>query len=190
MSQSHTKKTLLLAGLAAFVLAALFAAAILLGRLEAPPEVSKTVASGSGATPSVIYASHFVDLQGKPQSLGQWSNKLLVINFWASWCAPCLEEMPIFVRLQERYGARGLQIVGIAADSTANAAKFAEKLNINYPVLADESGAIAFSKRAGNRLGLLPFTIVLNKNGDVVMTKLGVVQEQEFESLIKNQISN
>ena len=183
-------KSLLFVGLAALVLATLFVAAILLGRLEDPPEVSKTVTSGSAATPSVIYASSFADLQGKPQSLAQWSNKLLVINFWASWCAPCLEEMPVFVRLQERFGAQGLQIVGIAADSTANAAKFAEKLKINYPILADEAGAIAFSKRAGNRLGLLPYTIVLSQKGDVVMTKLGIVQEQEFEALIKNQLSN
>lgn len=183
------KKALIFVGVALFVIAALFAAAILIGRLEHPPEVSQTVSAGSAATPSVIYATSFPDLTGKSQALGQWSQKLLVINFWASWCPPCLAEMPIFVRLQDRYGAKGLQIVGIAADSSANAAKFAEKLKINYPVLADESRAIEFSKRTGNRLGLLPYTIVLSPKGEVILTKLGMVEETEFATLIEKYLS-
>lgn len=170
------------------MLGALFASAILVGRLENPPEVTQTVASGSAATPSVIYAASIPDLSGKPQSLGQWSQKLLVINFWATWCPPCLAEMPIFVRLQDKYAAKGLQIVGIAADSSANAAKFAEKLKINYPVLADESGAIEFSKRTGNRLGLLPYTIVLSAKGEVILTKLGVIEEAEFSAIIEKHL--
>lgn len=172
------------------VLGGLFASALLLGRLESQPEVTKTVESGSAATPSVIYATSFPDLNGQPQSLGQWSNKLLVINFWATWCAPCLEEMPIFVRMQEQYGAKGLQIVGIAADSSLNAAKFAQKLKINYPILPDEARAIEFSKRTGNRLGLLPYTIILNAKGDVILTKLGVIQETEISEIIKNNLPN
>lgn len=183
-----SKKALIFVGVALLLLAALFATAIMVGQLEKPPEVSQTVAAGSSATPSVIYATSFPDLTGKPQSLGQWSQQLLVINFWASWCPPCLAEMPIFTRLQDKYGAKGLQIVGIAADSSANAAKFAEKLKINYPVLADESNAIAFSKRTGNRLGLLPYTIVLSAKGEVVLTKLGVVEEAEFSALIEKYL--
>jgi thiol-disulfide isomerase/thioredoxin len=182
------KKALIFVGLALLVLAALFASAIFVGQLEKPPEVSQTVAAGSAATPSVIYVASFPDLSGKPQVLGQWSQKLLVINFWATWCPPCLAEMPIFVRLQDKYGAKGLQIVGIAADSTVNAAKFAEKLKINYPVLADESRVIEFSKRTGNRLGLLPYTIVLSAKGEVILTKLGVIEEAEFAALIEKYL--
>ncbi len=182
------KKALIFVGVALSVLALLFGSAILIGQLEKPPEVSQTVASGSAATPSVIYAASIPDLVGKPQALGQWSQKLLVINFWATWCPPCLAEMPIFVRLQDKYAAKGLQIVGIAADSPANAAKFAEKLKINYPVLADELGAIEFSKRAGNRLGLLPYTIVLSPKGELILTKLGVIEEAEFAAIIENNL--
>jgi thiol-disulfide isomerase/thioredoxin len=182
------KKAIIFVSVACVVVGALFGSAILLGRLESQPEVTKTVESGSAATPSVIYATSFPDLKGQPQSLGQWSNKLLVINFWATWCAPCLEEMPIFVRLQAQYGAKGLQIVGIAADSSPNAAKFVEKLKINYPVLPDESRAIEFSKRTGNRLGLLPYTIILNAKGEVVLTKLGVFKEAEITEIIKNNL--
>jgi thiol-disulfide isomerase/thioredoxin len=182
------KKALVFISLAAAFLVVLFTAAIFIGRYEQTPQVSQTIKSGSDATSSVIYATSFPDLSGRTQSLGQWSNKLLVINFWASWCAPCLKEIPIFVKLQTKYGAKGLQIIGIAADSTLNSANFAEKLNINYPVLPSESNAILFSKRTGNRLGLLPYTIVLGPQGDVILTKLGIINEAEFSAMVEKNL--
>ena len=182
------RKAILLICIAAMILSSIALSAVLFGRLETPPEVTKTIAAGAGATASVIYATSFPDLHGQQQSLGQWSNKLLVINFWATWCAPCLDEIPIFVRLQNKYSGKGLQIVGIAADSPLNSSKFAEKLKINYPVLPDEIHAIEFSKRAGNRFDLLPYTIVLNARGDIVLTKLGIVAEAEFTKLIENNL--
>jgi len=182
------KKAVIFVVVGVVALAALFTTAIVVGKLETPPEVSKTVAAGSDATPSVIYATSFKDLAGQPQSLGQWSNKLLVINFWATWCAPCIVEMPIFVKLQDKFGARGLQIVGIAADTSVNVAKFGEKLKLNYPVLPDEARAIEFSRRTGNRLGLLPYTIVLSAKGDVILTKLGIIDETEFTAIIEKNL--
>jgi thiol-disulfide isomerase/thioredoxin len=166
------------------VILLLFGAALLVGRLETEPSVSNAVNRGSDATASVIYATSFPDLTGKQQPIAQWSQRLLIINFWASWCAPCLEEVPLLVRMQQKYQGRGLQIIGIAADSQLNSAKFTQKLAINYPILPDESRAIAFSKRAGNRLGLLPFSVVLGADGQIVMTKLGVFSEPELETLI------
>jgi thiol-disulfide isomerase/thioredoxin len=138
-------------------------------------------------TPSVLYASSFVGLDGKTVSLGQWQNQLLVLNFWATWCGPCKEEMPIFDRIQSRLDAKGVQIVGIAADSQAKVANFKKQLPVSYPLLPDEAGAIELSKRLGNRLGLLPHTVVIAPGGEIVYAKLGVVNEAEFESLlIKN----
>ncbi len=184
------KKAALFIGFGLTVIALLVLAAVLIGRLENQPEVTKTVAAGSAVTASVIYATSLPDLNGQPQAIGQWSQKLLVLNFWASWCAPCIEEIPILVRLQSKYGANGLQIVGIAADSAVNSAKFAQKLEINYPILADEIRALEFSKRAGNRLGLLPYTVVLNSRGDILLTKLGVVVESELEALIQRHLES
>ena len=162
----------------------LFAAALLVGRLETEPSASNAVNRGSDATASVIYATSFPDLSGKQQPIAQWSQRLLIINFWASWCAPCLEEVPLLVHMQQKYQDRGLQIIGIAADSRVNAAKFAQKLAINYPTLPDESRAIEFSKRVGNRLGLLPFSVVLGLDGQIIMTKLGAFSDQELEVFI------
>jgi thiol-disulfide isomerase/thioredoxin len=185
---SHRRSLLIFAVTAATLLVALFAAAWWVGQLEAEPPVTNAVNRGSQATSAVIYAASIPDLQGRPQPLAQWSTQLLVINFWASWCAPCLEEIPMLVEAQSKYGQRGLQIVGIAADSSLNAGNFAKKLQINYPILVDESGAITFSKRVGNRLGLLPFTIVINPAGEIVMTKLGVFQKVELAELLEKQL--
>ena len=182
------RATLVFASIAAAVILVLFGAALLIGRLESEPSVSNAVNRGSDATASVIYATAFPDLAGVQQPIAQWSQRLLIINFWASWCAPCLEEVPLLVRMQQKYQDRGLQIIGIAADSQLNAAKFAQKLAINYPTLPDESRAIEFSRRVGNRLGLLPFSIVLGADGQIVTTKLGVFNDQELETLITKHL--
>ena len=182
------KKAALFIGIGLAVIGLLVLAAMLIGRLEDQPEVTKTVAAGSAATASVIYSTSLPDLNGQPQAIGQWSNKLLVLNFWASWCAPCIEEIPILIRLQSKYGPKGLQIVGIAADSASNSANFAKKLDINYPILADEIRALEFSKRTGNRLGLLPYTVVLTSGGDILLTKLGLIVEPELEALINRHL--
>jgi thiol-disulfide isomerase/thioredoxin len=173
---------------AATVVIGLFTAAILVGRLETEPEVTNAVKAGSTATVSAIYAASFPDTDGVPRPLAQWSQKLLVINFWATWCAPCLEEIPLLVKAQQNHGSKGLQIVGIAADSRANVVKFVEKLAINYPSLVDEAGAIAFSQRLGNRFGLLPFTVVISPAGQIVLVKLGVISAEEIEGLVSKHL--
>jgi thiol-disulfide isomerase/thioredoxin len=141
-----------------------------------------------GVTSGVIYTASFTDLDGKSQSLGQWQKKLLIINFWATWCAPCMEEMPIFAKLQQRFASNGVQFIGIAADSKLNVANFAQKFPVGYPLYPDESGAIDFSKRLGNRLGLLPHTIVVAPGGEVVYTKLGQIVEADFAAILQQNL--
>ena len=139
------------------------------------------------ATAGAIYSARFADSRGNEQALGQWQHRLLVINFWATWCAPCMEEMPMLARMQEKYRDQGLQIIGIAADSRENVAKFSQKTQIAYPLLPDEMRAIEFSKRLGNRLGLLPFTVMVKPGGQVVFSRMGIIAEQEMiELIVKN----
>jgi thiol-disulfide isomerase/thioredoxin len=139
-------------------------------------------------TPGVIYTASFNDVDGTPQSLGQWQKKLLVINFWATWCAPCKEEMPIFAKLQQRLAPDGVQFIGIAADSRLNVVNFVQKTPVGYPLYPDESGAIDFSKRLGNRLGLLPHTVVVAPGGEIVYTKLGQIVEVEFAAILQQHL--
>ena len=171
---------ILIVGAGVLLLVGLAGLAMCTGRSDTLP----TKISELDASAGTIYTSSFMDMAGNPQSLGQWQHKLLVINFWATWCSPCKEEMPIFANLQKKYAAKGLQIIGIAADSPSNVANFAQKLSVGYPLLPDEGGAIEFSKRLGNRLGLLPHTVIIRPGGEVISARLGIIREDEFEAVI------
>src|SRR5690348_27336 len=113
------------------------------------------------------------DLHGQQQALAQWRGKVLVVNFWATWCAPCREEMPEFVAVQARDGPKGVQFVGIAVDDPDKVRTFAQDIGLNYPTLIGGYGAIELSRTLGNDLAALPFTIVLDRQGRVVHTQLG-----------------
>lgn len=132
-----------------------------------------------------ILASTLPDLSGTPQTLANWRGKVLVINFWATWCPPCLEEIPHFVRLQQRLGKRGLQFVGIAVDDRDRVAAFVRQYQINYPILIGQLNAIELSEMAGNKRGGLPYTLVLDRSGDVVEQYYGGLDETLLEPIIK-----
>jgi thiol-disulfide isomerase/thioredoxin len=131
-----------------------------------------------------LYTLRLPDLAGRVQDLDQWRGKVLVVNFWATWCAPCREEIPILVGLQEKYGARGLQFVGIAIDQRDKVEVFAREFKINYAVLLGGLETIDVSRQIGNRLGALPFTVVLDRGGRIVSRELGKVKEAQLERLV------
>ena len=155
-----------------------------------PPRKSATALHEITVSPGAAYSAKFTDLQGNERALGQWDSKLLVVNFWAPWCGPCKEEIPILVKLQAKFGDSGLQFVGIAADSPVNVANFAKTVKFNYPLLVGEASAIEFSKRLGNRLGLLPHTVVFRPGGELVYGKLGAITEAELSDIIAKNMPN
>jgi len=116
------------------------------------------------------------DSEGRQQSIGQWRGKVVVVNFWATWCAPCREEMPLFVRVQNELGPRGLQFVGIAVDQVEKVAPFARELGLNYPVLIGGYGAMELSRSLGNTVMALPFTVVIDRRGNIAYEQLGVIK--------------
>ena len=124
------------------------------------------------------------DADGHEQALAQWRGKVLVINFWATWCAPCREEMPQFVATQARDGAKGVQFVGIAVDDVDKVRVFAREIGLNYPTLIGGYGAIELSRTLGNDLAALPFTIVLDREGRVVHTQLGPLRAAKLDGLL------
>lgn len=133
---------------------------------------------------TALLALSLPDPSGKEQSIGQWQGKVVVVNFWATWCEPCRDEMPEFVRVQNELGPKGLQFVGIAVDDADKADVFAKKLGLNYPVLIGGYGAVELSKSLGNRLTALPFTIILDRQGRVAHTQLGPLKPDNLRSII------
>jgi thiol-disulfide isomerase/thioredoxin len=133
----------------------------------------------------VLLAASLDDLSGSKQALSQWRGRVLVVNFWATWCPPCLKEIPEFVRLQDKYGARGVQFIGIAIDEKSKVVKFAATLGINYPVLLAESEGISLARRAGNRLGGLPFTVIINRQGGTAKVELGTLDENKLSPILE-----
>jgi len=136
------------------------------------------------ADASALLALTLPDPSGRPQPLSQWQGKVLVVNFWATWCGPCREEMPDLVRAQKEYGAKGLQIVGIAADDADKVQQFAKEIELNYPALIGGYAAIDLSKDLGNSLVALPFTLVVDRHGKVAYTHLGPVKPDKLRDVI------
>jgi thiol-disulfide isomerase/thioredoxin len=108
-----------------------------------------------------------------------------VVNFWATWCEPCRAEVPALVRLRTEYASNGLEVVGIAVDSAAKVRDFAAEYRISYPLVIGGFETVDLSRRLGNKLGALPFTVVLDRSGRLVYTHLGAVSETELRDLVR-----
>jgi peroxiredoxin len=124
------------------------------------------------------------DLNGVRHDIGEWDGRVLVLNFWATWCPPCREEIPQFVRLQRQYGARGLQFIGIALQPAFEVGPFAQELGMNYPVLAGEQEVVDIAQAYGNHVGALPYTVVIGRDGRVRRLHAGPIKGAELQGLI------
>ncbi len=142
------------------------------------------------ATPSPVAAPALMglslpDVTGKEQRLDQWKGKVIVVNFWATWCAPCREEMPEFIKAQTEFGAKGVQFVGIAVDQADKIAQFEKEIGLNYPSLVGGFGAMELSKTLGNTLMALPFTVIVDRQGAIVHTQLGILKPEKLNAVVK-----
>ena len=143
------------------------------------PEVSVS------ETLSVRPAFELPDLDGVMQPVSRWDGKLLVLNFWATWCGPCRHEIPYFVTLQNRYQAAGLQVVGIAIDTPANVSAFYTEMGMNYPTLLGQAEAIRLGEAYGNKIGGLPYTVFIDRDGHIARVKNGPMELDEMDAVVK-----
>ena len=117
--------------------------------------------------------------------MDQWRGKVVIVNFWATWCAPCREEMPEFIKAQKDLGPKGLQIVGIAVDQPDKVRQFAAEIGVNYPTLVGGFGAMELSKTLGNTVMALPFTVIVDRQGGIAHTQLGVLKPDKLNAIVR-----
>ena len=139
------------------------------------------VAPGAEVAPAALYAVTFHGLGGEPQSLGQFQGKVVVLNFWATWCAPCREEMPAFSKLQQAWASRGVQFVGVSGEDAQRVQPFAKSLGVAYPLWVGGDDAAELSRRLGNAAGVLPHTVLLDRSGNVIEARVGAYPDGVLE---------
>ena len=130
--------------------------------------------------PTSLLATEWKDLDGQPQSLAQFKGKLLVLNFWATWCAPCVDEMPDLQRIQAEYAARGVVIVGMGIDAVPAMRRFRDEHKLDFTLLATASGGTEIARELGNASGALPFTVLIDGEGRIAQRRLGRISAAEL----------
>ncbi|MES9858679.1 MAG: TlpA disulfide reductase family protein [Sedimenticola sp.] len=160
---------------------ATFAALLLLTALSLTGCNGVSEAAYNGPGEKNLPAFSFVDLKGASRNSSEWQNKLLVVNFWATWCPPCRDEMPLFIETQEKYAAKGVQVIGIAIDNPQMVEEFSEVYGINFPVLLGDVDAMELAERMGNSFDSLPFTAIYDRDGNTRYVQAGMISEETLQ---------
>lgn len=130
--------------------------------------------------------TRFTDQSGSSVSLRAYQGKVVLVNFWATWCSPCREEMPMLNALREKLAPKGVEVVGVALDNKAETYNFARQLKINYPIVLGDSDTLSLLRSLGNPAGALPYSIILDRNGKQVGSLLGRLNEKNLEETLRH----
>lgn len=131
-----------------------------------------------------LQATALPDTSGRSMPLAAWKGKVLVVNFWATWCPPCRKEMPAFSRISDKFSAKGVQFVGIGIDSPSAIKEFALQTPVSYPLLIGGSEGLELARQLGNATAALPYTLVVSRDGRAVLARLGMIEEGELEAVL------
>jgi len=126
-----------------------------------------------------LWRTTLPDAQNQPRAWSEWQGKVLLVNFWATWCPPCVEEMPELAALQTEMADKNLQIIGIGIDSPSNIQQFSSKYKITYPLLMAGIEGTELARQFGNQAGGLPFTVLISPDGKIQKTYLGRLDMQK-----------
>jgi peroxiredoxin len=176
------KRNAIVIAVVAVAVALMLFASVHMARKKAGVVKLKAVGKNGSVAPDFELKS----LDGKQVRLSDFRGKAVLLNFWATWCAPCKIEMPWFVDLQKQYAPQGLQVIGVAMDDSGEdtIAKFAKEMGVNYPVLV---GKEAVGDAYGG-VEFLPTTFIIDRQGKVVDRVFGLVGRSEFEDNIKKAL--
>lgn len=138
-----------------------------------------------GKPPATAPPFTLTDLQGHRHSLADWRGKVVLVNFWAPWCAPCRKEMPLLTRMQRRYAGAGLQVLGLAVDQAAPVRRFINKHPVNYPVFAHQQAAVRLSRAYGDNVGGLPYSVLVARDGHIIASQTGRLSAKTLRQWLK-----
>jgi peroxiredoxin len=138
-----------------------------------------TVSTNASKT---LFASTLMDAQQRPQALKQWQGKIIVLNFWATWCPPCREEMPELSRFYSEQQQNNVVVLGIAVDGSDAVNTFTKEHPVSYPLLVDEDGGMDLAAQFGNDKDILPYTVIIAPDGSVTDTFFGRISKSKLES--------
>ena len=176
MTSSPTRRGMLFGGVAAV------AAAAGVGGAWWRERGAGSSAAGGEMLDATFWAQKFERPEGGDLALSSLRGKPLLLNFWATWCPPCVEEMPMIDAFFREHGTNGWQVVGLAIDQPSAVRKFLQRTPVTYPTgLAGLQGT-ELVKNLGNTGGGLPFTLVLNSNGSVAARKMGKLETSDLET--------
>ena len=141
-------------------------------------------ARASATALATLQSRSFSDLAGSDRTLLDWQGKVRVVNFWATWCEPCREEIPALQRVQAKFAANGLETIGISIDHADKVRQFAKNMAITYPLLLGDASVIDVARALGNRAGGLPYTLVIDAQGKLLASKLGGITEAQLTDIL------
>jgi thiol-disulfide isomerase/thioredoxin len=130
----------------------------------------------SAAAVARLFTHAFEDSDGQAQPMSQWKGRWLVLNFWATWCAPCVEEMPTLQQIARDYAGRGVAVVGLGIDNADAIRRFRKQLNLDLPLLVAGASGSNLARDLGNPSGALPYTVLISPAAKVVQARLGLVR--------------
>lgn len=136
-----------------------------------------------------LFTSSMIDPNAKAQNLSKYKGKIIVLNFWATWCPPCREEMPELSQLHQRYQSKNVVVLGVAIDELHLVKEYLQTSPVTYPILITENAGMDLSDQLGNNQGVLPYTLIINADGKVVETYFGRVSQSLLEPVIKSLLS-
>jgi peroxiredoxin len=139
---------------------------------------------------AALFAATFADVDGVSRPLAQWSGRPLVVNFWATWCPPCVEEMPDLQLVRDEYQGQGVEIIGVGIDSAPKIAAFRSQHQLTLPLLVAGAGGSDLYRALGNSRGVLPFTVLIDARGHIRQRHVGQLKPEQLRTWLDGLLAH
>lgn len=172
--------------LLALMAGALFYAAQLpVAQQQSEVPASSAPEAAAPAPQAVSYPAFTLpDMSGTERDFSEWQGKHRLINFWATWCAPCRREIPLLKEFQDAHAANGYQVIGIAVDYPEEVIAYAESAEFNYPVLIGQEDAMSVAESSGIEFIGMPFTMIVAADGEYLSAYIGEIHQPQLDSMV------